>query len=465
MRSRLSQSIISPTSSHCSTVALSSSTISHDEDSLPEPCPSNSFSISSLTNSFRCMPFLLLIPIILLLPSFLSLSHNFHSIISFRSIKLISSPPFSISSPVSYPFSKPSTARIAYYIQLTPKSLPLLPRLYSRLWHSSNIYLLHFDPAIPESTANRTLKELQNQFPSTSTTPFQSHTFVLPRHSISYNGVSMVLSTLTAMRYLLTNTNVPSFDFFINLSGSDYPLVPPDLPGKLLAQVMAYDPIFLSTAEPQLTKTRFRQRFTKLQVDLAAISNKPNLIEIKGDQSINPLLSKTSRAMNDDLQLPFEPVHSASWLIASRRFCEYAVTSSFANRLLVGMANMKGSDEFFFGTLAKKSNYWWKRLVPHVMRLVVWELNGMKSGQHPFWLDHSRRGEKDKWTFESTINKGPHWMGRKFRIKDSEIMNKIDHMVENKDRLREVYSNWEWITGQLKARYTNGGTDEEYIER
>lgn len=52
--------------------------------------------------------------------------------------------------------------------------------------------------------------------------PKLTNVFVMPSSSVTYAGVSMLVNTLDGMHALLLSN--PSWDYFINLSGSDYPL-------------------------------------------------------------------------------------------------------------------------------------------------------------------------------------------------------------------------------------------------
>lgn len=125
-------------------------------------------------------------------------------------------------------------ANIGYFIQVSASNIGTLSRLMRVLYHKENLYAIHFDKKIDDKQVNDTLRELMQvttRMSGDAGFSLPSNVITIPRKYVSYMGVSMVLNTIAGMEALAEST---SWDFFINLSGSDYPLLPQDRIRKIL---------------------------------------------------------------------------------------------------------------------------------------------------------------------------------------------------------------------------------------
>lgn len=129
--------------------------------------------------------------------------------------------PLSVS--VSVSVSPPPPPRLAYLISGSSGDGQMLKRTLMALYHPNNQYVVHLDrEASPEErldlsgfVANHTLFQR-----------FQNVRVIVKANFVTYRGPTMVANTLHAAAILLREGG--DWDWFINLSASDYPLVTQD---------------------------------------------------------------------------------------------------------------------------------------------------------------------------------------------------------------------------------------------
>ncbi|PWN64239.1 beta-1,6-N-acetylglucosaminyltransferase [Chryseobacterium viscerum] len=120
-------------------------------------------------------------------------------------------------SPIAKPYPKTlgsSTSphvRIAYFIMVHHKP-ELFKEMFQKIYTRDQFYLIHID----RKTKSKIIEEIQLyiiQFPNV---------YILDSLNIVSGGFSMVQAELNAMEFLLNVSR--EWDYFINLSGEDYPL-------------------------------------------------------------------------------------------------------------------------------------------------------------------------------------------------------------------------------------------------
>ncbi|UKB81198.1 beta-1,6-N-acetylglucosaminyltransferase [Chryseobacterium sp. MEBOG07] len=120
-------------------------------------------------------------------------------------------------SPIAYPYPKtlgsPTSphVRIAYFIMVHHKP-ELFKEMFQKIYTRDQFYLIHID----RKTKSKIREEIQLyiiQFPNV---------YILDSLNIVSGGFSMVQAELNAMEFLLNVSR--EWDYFINLSGEDYPL-------------------------------------------------------------------------------------------------------------------------------------------------------------------------------------------------------------------------------------------------
>lgn len=119
--------------------------------------------------------------------------------------------------------SKPYPVTFAYLISASSGDTVKLKRLLKAIYHPGNFYLIHMDSGAPESDHSEIARYV-------SADPVFSEVgnvwIVGKPNLVTYRGPTMLATTLHAMAMLLRAAD--NWDWFINLSASDYPLVTQD---------------------------------------------------------------------------------------------------------------------------------------------------------------------------------------------------------------------------------------------
>ncbi|PXF45812.1 Beta-glucuronosyltransferase GlcAT14B [Gracilariopsis chorda] len=301
-------------------------------------------------------------------------------------------------------------ADIAFFVQISNTNINLVPRLLSRIWHPKNLYCLHFDNKIPP-------KMIEMFRDALKTNKHLNNTFLMPSTIITYTGVSMVLNTLDSITTLLQDPR--PWEYFINLSGSDYPLVSPSGLRRLLGQRNAKQKqkSFIHFSQMVNKWDRLvRHRLGILHFDLS-LGFKPNLeSELVESEKKHPVL----KSQHLNISIP----KGEAWFIAHRSFCQEAATGIFARRLITLFANMQSPSEHFFQTLVWNHEGFNMTTAKYSFRLVKWGRRDGSSRQHPLYLDE--RAENGTWKHWSAISRSNDFFMRKLRVADSGLMDHVD---------------------------------------
>ncbi|XP_062263860.1 xylosyltransferase 1-like [Platichthys flesus] len=103
--------------------------------------------------------------------------------------------------------------RIAFVLVVHGRASRQFQRLFKAIYHTSHYYYIHVDQR--SNYLHREVLSLARQFPNVRVTPW--------RMSTIWGGASLLTMYLRSMEDLLKMTDW-SWDFFINLSGADYPI-------------------------------------------------------------------------------------------------------------------------------------------------------------------------------------------------------------------------------------------------
>lgn len=302
-------------------------------------------------------------------------------------------------------------ANIAYFIQVSESSLPLLDRLLERIHHRNNIYAVHCDKKVPAYKAVLAMTRIKKD-------PKFSNVYFMERESITYRGVTMILNNIAAINFLLDKGD---WDYVINLSGSDYPLVSPDVPRKLLAlpHIQEGEYNFFTISPRDQWAERKQNRFDLITVDKAmGMSDKPKDAKLVSLNTENPLKDV----------LDYEYAYGEGWFILTRKASRFMVSSAHAQRILMTMAFSQDPSEHYYLSVFWNHPQYNKTILPHSLRTVFWFHNGMGGGQHPFTIDTTL--EKDgSYSLWPRLRESPHWFARKFTEPNSKILDYIDNEV------------------------------------
>ena len=124
----------------------------------------------------------------------------------------------------AFPHSKvDNLPRFAYLVSGSKGDLESLWRTLRALYHPRNQYIVHLDL---ESSLDERL-ELASRISNASMYSKIGNVYMITKANlVTYTGPTMVANTLHACAILLKRS--PDWDWFINLSASDYPLVTQD---------------------------------------------------------------------------------------------------------------------------------------------------------------------------------------------------------------------------------------------
>ncbi|KAK6159034.1 hypothetical protein DH2020_006348 [Rehmannia glutinosa] len=260
-----------------------------------------------------------------------------------------------------------------------------LKRLMLSIYHPGNYYLIHLDAAAP-------LDEHQEiaRFVSSNAVFIEvGNVWIVEKGNlVTYRGPTMLATTLHAMSMLLRRAE---WDWFINLSASDYPL---------------------------LTQDDLIHAFSDLPKDLNFVQHSSHLgwkMNKRGKPIIiDPGLYSANKSeiwahLLDSVEI------SSAWTILSRSFAEYCIIGwdNLPRTLLLYYTNFVSSPEGYFQTLLCNSEDFKNKIVNHDLHYITWD-NPPK--QHPKSL-----GLKDYR--KMILSNRP--FARKFK-KNDPVLNKID---------------------------------------
>ena len=226
-----------------------------------------------------------------------------------------------------------------------------LERMLHAVFDERNLYLIHVDRA-----ASRDVHDVAERFAKD-----RPNVHVLASRRLVWGGPSLVYAQLAAMSEALKSG---TWDYFINLSGQDYPLrsqaeIRDELasrgPGKNFLEVLDFETSSASI-RPRLRyyHVEFRGRLRRLRIHRAP----PRGMKV---------------------------YWGSNFIILGRAFCEFLQTAPLAARCLRYFRFAKSSDEFFFQTAFMNSPFA-GTLIPDNRRLIVWD-----GGAHPRTLTAADR--------------------------------------------------------------------------
>lgn len=230
-----------------------------------------------------------------------------------------------------------------------------LKRMLSALYNSKDLFIVHVDARAPE-VRRAALKFASSAGPNVH---------VMDSRRVVWAGWSQTRTQLAMMSHALewsagTNgidgeTRGP-WDYFLNLSGQDYPI-------RTSEQIRAW----LSERGPG------KNYFDVLDFSVAPIEIRPRMNFYHFELGGKLRRVRKHRPAPKDLNVHW----GSTWFIASRELCALAVNSPLATRCRKAIRFARSSDEIFFQTLLMNSPLR-DTLVRDHRRKIVWE-----GGSHP----------------------------------------------------------------------------------
>lgn len=271
---------------------------------------------------------------------------------------------------------------IAFFIQAYNRTIPLLPSLLDVLWHPKNVYAIHVDNRTDPASAQAVHRLV-------TSSKYQRNIFVIPSQNVTYMGISLVLNTLHAISFLLRQT--VHWDYFINLSAADYPLVRSNHLRQILSDpfIIQNHLSFIQTvnASRQISQSAYQSRLRHIFIDTAIYSGLRTRPQTRNHPCVYGCLHNIHTQPHPLLSdpIPMNIIKSEAWTILHRSAAQFAVNSSLSRQLVAFFSNIHCPEEFFFSTLFINHAHFRHTIVHDAFRFVLWGNLSRKS--HPPAID------------------------------------------------------------------------------
>ncbi len=282
-----------------------------------------------------------------------------------------------------------NTVKIAYLIMIH-KNLDQFKRLFEAVYDPDNYYLVHVDRK-SEHSFHRALGDFIRAYPN-------AHK--LESQSVLWAGWSMVDVALRAIEELLKVTG--DWDYFINLSGQDFPLQSQQGIRALLAKSRERN--YLDARDPvtDWPKALLRVRYYFLELHVKPFWRPIGI----------PIPRRFPRGA--------KPYVGSSWLILTRPFCQWLSQSPQVERFKRFYRHTYCPDEGFFQTVFMHSPFR-STLVNDTLRAI--ELSGRN---HPrIWT---------KADLDSLLSSGKLFARKFDPAVDEEVISDLEQHVRGESR-------------------------------
>ncbi|XP_042491256.1 beta-glucuronosyltransferase GlcAT14B-like [Macadamia integrifolia] len=301
--------------------------------------------------------------------------------------------------------------RFAYMVSGSKGDLEKLWRTLRVLYHPLNQYIVHLD--LESSVEER--QDLASRVKNDTIFAKVGNVHLITKaNMVTYRGPTMVSNTLHACAILLKKSK--DWDWFINLSASDYPLMTQDDTDILFA-------------------------FSSLDRSLNFIDHTSRLRWKEGQRAkpliIDPGLYKSTKSdifyATEKRELPtaFKLFTGSAWMVLSRAFVEYCIWGwdNLPRTLLMYYTNFVSSPEGYFHTVICNVPEYAQTAVNHDLHYISWDI---PPKQHPHTLTVND-------TTKMIRSNAP--FARKFK-QDSHVLDKIDTELLHRKSGSFVQGGW-----------------------
>ncbi|CAN1774904.1 Beta-glucuronosyltransferase GlcAT14B [Linum perenne] len=292
----------------------------------------------------------------------------------------------------------PKIPRFAYLVSGSKGDLEKLWRTLHALYHPRNHYVVHLDL---ESPAEERLELASRVEKHPMFSKFGNVYMTTKANMVTYRGPTMVSNTLHACAILLKKSK--DWDWFINLSASDYPLVTQD---DLLDTFSTLNRNLNFIEHTSQLGWKEDKRAMPLIVDPGLYSTTKEDIF-----SANP-----RRPLPTAFKLFTGQYISSAWMVLTRPFAEYLIWGwdNLPRTLLMYYTNFVSSPEGYFHTVICNAPEFARTAINHDLHYIAWDV---PPRQHPHILTLNDT--------EKMIASGAAF-ARKFR-QDDPALEKIDN--------------------------------------
>lgn len=231
--------------------------------------------------------------------------------------------------------------KIAYFI-LVHRLPAQFKRMFCAIYHSENYYLIHLDKKADPNTIEEVRLFLAD-YPNA---------YILDSENVVWGGYSMVQAELNGIEFLLSMH--ADWDYFINLSGQDFPLKSQRKIREYLAKdkTLSYLSILHQQDERPDTMNRIENYFTETETGFSNITHKRSFLT-----DVTPYIG-------------------GQWMILTRDCCEFICNSTEVKKFEEYYTNTLIADESFFQTVLMNTTFS-GTLVNDDKRAIVWIPDGL----------------------------------------------------------------------------------------
>ncbi|CAL9778142.1 unnamed protein product [Musa acuminata subsp. burmannicoides] len=323
--------------------------------------------------------------------SILSSIHTMYFLTNATTPAIVESTSFPASPPPP-PVGSP-IPRLAYFISGSKGDLDRLWRTLRALYHPRNLYVVHLDLESPASERLRLISRVANE---TLFAKVGNVHVIKKSNLVTYRGPMVIANALHACAVLLKKGG--QWDWFINLSASDYPLV---------------------------TQDDILHTFSSLPRNISFVEHTSRL-DWKEDQRARPLIVDPGLYMSKKTDIlwvsqrretptAFKLFTGSAWVALSREFVEFCVWGwdNLPRRLLMYYTNFISSSEGYFQTVICNAPEFSNTVANHDLHYIAWDV---PPKQHPRVLTMADMSKL-------VGSNAP--FARKFR-RDEPVLDKID---------------------------------------
>nr|GMD45071.1 beta-glucuronosyltransferase GlcAT14C [Ipomoea batatas] len=289
--------------------------------------------------------------------------------------------------------SLPELPRLAYLISGSKGDGRRMKRLVGAVYHPRNYYLLHLDLEAEDGERMELGKFAKSEVVIRE---FKNVLVIGKADLVTYRGPTVMASTLHAVAILLKKAK--NWDWFINLSASDYPLMPQDD----ILHVFSFLPRDLNFLEhsTNLGWKEF-QRARPIIVDPGLYHSKKSGV----------FWAKEKRSM----PAAFKLFMGSEWVVLTRSFLEFCIWGwdNLPRTLLMYYTNFLSSPEGYFHTVVCNHKDYQNTTVNHDLHYLKWD-SPPKQNPMNLTMEH----------FEDMVQSGAPF-ARTFAT-DDPVLDKID---------------------------------------
>ncbi|TPX47860.1 hypothetical protein SeMB42_g03050 [Synchytrium endobioticum] len=266
----------------------------------------------------------------------------------------LSAIPSSSSQPIGIKAAHPPRKKYKMaYLVMIHEHPDALAKLLSALYSPSTLILVHLDKG--SSELRPAVEQVIAEKPE-----YYNNVHVFSQFHIHWGGGSMVMMMLEGFLKLL---DLGDWDYAVNLSGYDYPL----LSGDAVHSILERDP-------GKVYLTHWHDSESARRLDLVFLASADQHFVVRPNAGPD---------RSFPFKTTFNPIKHHQWLILPRDYVMYLRTSQDAVDLLGWAEHAWVPDEWYFGMLAMSSPHWRDRINTRCGRYINFPHNAL----HPNWIE------------------------------------------------------------------------------